>query len=108
MAVVTTRRFNVDSPDKEFFKAMGARIARARKALNLTQQQLAVELGIVQQTEAHYEVGRIRVPSTMLPKLAEKLGLTWFDPAALYRWHGHEWTFRQYVLHYIRWAPYLD
>ena len=42
------------------------------------------------------------------PLVAEKLGLTWFDPAALYRWHGHEWTFRQYVLHYIRWAPYLD
>jgi transcriptional regulator with XRE-family HTH domain len=66
----------VDSQDAQFFKVMGARIARARKALNLTQQQLADGLGIVQQTVAHYEVGRIRVPSTMLPKLAETLGIT--------------------------------
>jgi hypothetical protein len=42
------------------------------------------------------------------PLVAEGLGLTWYDPDALYRWHGHDWTFRQYILHYIRWAPYLD
>ncbi len=42
------------------------------------------------------------------PMVAEALGLTWYDPDARYRWHGHDWTFRQYVLHYIRWAPYLD
>lgn len=42
------------------------------------------------------------------PLVADALKLTWFDPNALYRWHGHEWTFRQYILHYIRWAPYLD
>ncbi|MEI7711601.1 MAG: WcbI family polysaccharide biosynthesis putative acetyltransferase [Rhodospirillales bacterium] len=42
------------------------------------------------------------------PLVAEGLDLTWYDPNALYRWHGHDWTFRQYILHYIRWAPYLD
>lgn len=42
------------------------------------------------------------------PLVAEGLGLTWYDPDARYRWHGHDWTFRQYILHYIRWAPYLD
>lgn len=76
MTVFTTSRINVDSHDLKFFKAMGSRIAQARKALDFTQQQLADELGIVQQTVAHYEVGRIRVPATMLPKLAETLGLS--------------------------------
>lgn len=76
MAVTTTLRTHVDSQDSAFFKAMGTRIANARKAMNLTQQQLADELGLVQQTVAHYEVGRIRVPSTQLPKLAETLNLT--------------------------------
>lgn len=42
------------------------------------------------------------------PLVAERLGLTWYDPDALYRWHGHEWTFKEYILRYIRWAPYLD
>jgi hypothetical protein len=42
------------------------------------------------------------------PLVARSLDLTWYDPDARYRWHGHEWTFRQYILHYIRWAPYLD
>ena len=76
MAVVTTGRTHVDSQDAAFFKAIGTRIANARKARNLTQQQLADALGLVQQTVAHYEVGRIRVPSTQLPKLAETLNLT--------------------------------
>jgi transcriptional regulator with XRE-family HTH domain len=66
----------VDSHDEQFFKALGARIASARKAQNLTQQQLADQLGIAQQTLAHYEGGRLRFPASTLPKLAQKLGLT--------------------------------
>ncbi len=42
------------------------------------------------------------------PLVAERLNLKFYDPDARYRWHGHEWTFRQYILHYIRWSPYLD
>ena len=41
------------------------------------------------------------------PLVAERLGLTWYDPDQRYRWHGHEWTFRDYLLKYIRWEPYL-
>jgi hypothetical protein len=41
------------------------------------------------------------------PLVAERLGLQFYDPDATYRWHAHEWTFRQYILHYIRWADYL-
>jgi transcriptional regulator with XRE-family HTH domain len=76
MTVFTLNGTPVDSHDAQFFKAMGARIANARKAQNLTQQQLADQLGIAQQTFAHYEVGDRCFPASTLPKLAEILGLT--------------------------------
>lgn len=62
--------------NEAFFKELGARIARARKEHGMTQQQLADELGIAQQTLAHYEVGRIGVAAPMLPRLAGLLDLS--------------------------------
>jgi hypothetical protein len=41
------------------------------------------------------------------PIVAERLGLTWFDPNAYYNWRGHAWTFREYILKYIRWEPFM-
>ena len=41
------------------------------------------------------------------PMVAGRLNLRFFDPNATYRWHAHDWTFREYILHYIRWADYL-
>ncbi len=62
--------------DKPFYAALGQRIAERRKALGLTQQQLAETLGIAQQTLAHYEVGRLRVAAALLPPLSRVLGLS--------------------------------
>ena len=76
MAVFTTIRTTVNSKDEQFFKALGARVAQARKAHGLTQQQLGDQLGIPQQTLAHYEGGTTRFPASMLPSLAQILGLT--------------------------------
>ena len=76
MAVITTFAAIVNTKDEQFFKELGARVAQARKDQELTQQQLAERLGIAQQTLAHYEVGRLRVPASMLPLLAQLLGLT--------------------------------
>lgn len=42
------------------------------------------------------------------PLVAERLQLRFYDPNARYRWHAHEWTFREYIVRYTRWAPYLD
>lgn len=42
------------------------------------------------------------------PLVAERLDLRFYDANATYRWHAHEWTFRQYILHYIRWTDYLS
>jgi transcriptional regulator with XRE-family HTH domain len=62
--------------DKGFYLALGQRVAAARKARDLTQQQLADELGIAQQTLAHYEAGRLRVAVALLPPLARALGVS--------------------------------
>lgn len=55
---------------------MGGRIAQLRKEQNLTQQNLAEELGVTQQVVASYEIGRRRVPVSALPKLARTLGVS--------------------------------
>jgi transcriptional regulator with XRE-family HTH domain len=56
--------------DKEFCVALGQRIAQLRKERGWTQQEMAEKLSIAQQTLAHYEVARIRVPASTLPLLA--------------------------------------
>ena len=63
------------SDDKSFFKKLGARIACLRKEQGLSQQALADELGVAQQTLAHYEVGRARMPVSLLPTLAQLFGI---------------------------------
>ena len=42
------------------------------------------------------------------PLVAERLELSWYDPNELHRWHGHRWSYREYILKYIRWEPYLN
>ena len=61
--------------DEQFFKELGARIAELRKEQGLSQQALADQLGIAQQTFAHYEVGRARMPVSLLPALAQIFGV---------------------------------
>jgi transcriptional regulator with XRE-family HTH domain len=65
------------TPDEiAFFKALGSRIAAARKDRDLTQAGLAAALEISQQIVASYEVGRRRVPLSLLPSLARALSLS--------------------------------
>ncbi len=62
--------------EKRFFKELGARIAQLRREQSLTQQQLAELLGTTQQQVASYEVARLKVPASMLPRLARSLGVS--------------------------------
>ena len=62
--------------EKHFFVELGARIAELRTELGLTQQQLADALETTQQQVASYESARLRVPASMLPRLARVLGVT--------------------------------
>ena len=66
----------MNTRDEQFFKELGARIAQARKDHGLTQQALAEQLGVAQQTLAHYEVGRARMPASVLPTVARLLTLS--------------------------------
>lgn len=62
--------------DQPYFKALGARIAKARAAADLTQVQLAEALGISQPQLAFYELAKRRVPVSLLPGLAKVLGVS--------------------------------
>jgi transcriptional regulator with XRE-family HTH domain len=65
--------------EKLFFKQLGARIAALRKDQSLTQVQLAEALGLTQQMIASYEVGRRRVPVSLLPQVAATLAISLED-----------------------------
>jgi transcriptional regulator with XRE-family HTH domain len=56
--------------DRQFTQALGRRLAALRQEAGLTQQAVAAHLGVAQQTLAHYEVGRLRLPVALVPRLA--------------------------------------
>jgi transcriptional regulator with XRE-family HTH domain len=62
--------------ERVFFQQLGARIAALRKDQGMTQVQLAEILGLTQQMIASYEVGRRRVPVSLLPQIAETLAVS--------------------------------
>jgi transcriptional regulator with XRE-family HTH domain len=62
--------------EKLFFKQLGVRIAELRKTHGLTQVQLAEALKLTQQMVASYEVGRRRVPVSLLPAVAHALAVS--------------------------------
>ena len=41
------------------------------------------------------------------PLIAERMGLTWYDPLGRHKWRSHLWTHREYILKYIRWEPFM-
>jgi transcriptional regulator with XRE-family HTH domain len=62
--------------DKTYYRQLGQRIAQRRKVLGITQVELAAQLGIAQQTMAHYEGGSLRVAVTLLEPLSTILGMS--------------------------------
>ncbi|MGH7239433.1 MAG: helix-turn-helix domain-containing protein [Candidatus Saccharimonadales bacterium] len=62
--------------EKTFYVQLGARIAARRKALGITQVQLAEVLGVAQQTMAHYEGGVARIAVESLRTLAHTLDVS--------------------------------
>lgn len=66
----------ISSEERQFFVAMGERIASLRKARNMTQTQLAEALGVTQQTVQAYEAGSRRIPVSALPVVARTLSVS--------------------------------
>ena len=54
-----------------FFQAFGKRIFELRRGIGMTQDELAIALGVSQQSVFAYELGDRRVPVDLLLKLAE-------------------------------------
>lgn len=71
-----TPRMAVSDEERAFYVDLGQRIAVLRKERGMTQVQLAEQLGVAQQTLAHYEAGRLRLLAGALPTLAEQLGVS--------------------------------
>jgi len=67
------RVISISESEAEFFRALGKRVAQARKGLGMTQLQLAECLGISQPMLASYEIGRRRLPASLLCPLARCL-----------------------------------
>lgn len=66
----------ISDDERAFFVALGQRIAAQRKAQDITQAQLAEQLGISQQAMNSFEKGRRRVPVSLLPVIAQQLDTT--------------------------------
>lgn len=66
----------ISTEERDFFIAMGKRIAALRRSNNVTQVQLAEALGVSQQTLQSYEVGRRRIPVSAMPVVARTLSVS--------------------------------
>ncbi len=62
--------------DHEFLKAMGQRIMVRRKALRITQEELAEKLGVSTQMISNLELGKKAVRPENLAKVCDVLGLS--------------------------------
>jgi transcriptional regulator with XRE-family HTH domain len=76
MPDVSAATMTISTEERDFFIALGERIASMRKARNITQVQLAEALGVSQQTIQAYEVGRRRIPVSALPVVARTVGVS--------------------------------
>jgi transcriptional regulator with XRE-family HTH domain len=73
---IPSQHLPMAAKERSFYAELGQRIAEQRKALGITQVQLAEELGIAQQTMAHYEGGVSRIAVETLAQLAQTLQTT--------------------------------
>ena len=69
----------ISQDERDFFIALGARIAQLRKDSQITQVQLSQTMGVSQPTVNAYELGQRRVPVSALPLLARTLGVSLED-----------------------------
>ena len=79
MLPAPTAAMPITTEERDFFIALGERIAQFRKARGITQVQLAETLGVSQQTIQAYEVGRRRIQVSTLPVVARTLSVSLED-----------------------------
>ena len=67
---------HMTATDSTFFKVFGRRVSTLRKARGFTQSELGELLGLDQTAIASYEVGRRRIPLSLLAPLAQALRIS--------------------------------
>lgn len=72
-SLINQYHLKMTEDDKAFFEQLGQRIARLRKEQEITQVQLAEQLGISQQHMASFEKGIRKIPASMLPAISRIL-----------------------------------
>ena len=92
----------ISTEERDFFIALGERIATLRKTHGITQVQLAEVLGVSQQTVQAYEVGRRRIQVAALPVVAKTLNVS------LEVLFGEEKTSRHRRGPVPQWQPQLE
>lgn len=76
------------STDKEYTKAFGERVRARRKAMGMTQEDLAAKIGFKsKQAISHVETGDRNLKQSQVAAIAEALGVT---PAFLMGWEDPE------------------
>lgn len=74
--LLATTAMSISTEERDFFIALGQRIAGLRKEHGITQTRLAECLGVSQQTIQAYESGKRRIQVATLPELARILSTT--------------------------------
>jgi len=77
-------------PISPFAKSLGARLKNARKALHLSQDQLAESLGVTFQQIHHYETGKSNLCGEKIAEICRALKI---EPNDLFGWHPHKRIF---------------
>ena len=62
-----------------------------------------LELDVLLRHHGGYEFQMVPIH----PLVAERMGLEYYDPNERHRYHAYNWTHKEYILNYIRWAPYV-
>lgn len=80
---------------------MANRISQLRKSMNLSQVDLAKQMGVGQSTISNWESEKTTIDSESLTKLSKLLiASAWIHPR--YRRRSVQWTFRETVPKHVR------
>jgi len=76
LGIKETLEFHMPKKSTTDIKGFGMRLVAFRKAAGFTQQELAQDLGVSRRMIAYYEGETEHPPTTILPRLAQALGVS--------------------------------
>lgn len=73
MNILGTVNMNMKKPQWEKSRIIGKNIATLRKSLEITQEDLAEQLGVSRRASCSYGCGKASVPLALIPEISELL-----------------------------------